>query len=73
MPLDFTGITVPDLTGISIQATDFATGKPVVVKASHEAIQDCGQPRVEAVASDKYDSGKIEFDGSVLVHTADCA
>lgn len=52
MPLDFTGRTVPDVTGISIQATDSATGKPVVVKTSHEAIQDYGQPRVEAVASD---------------------
>jgi hypothetical protein len=64
---------VPFLTGYSIRATDSATGKPVIVKASMEAIQDYGERRVQQVASSKYDSGKTESDGSILVHAADCA
>jgi hypothetical protein len=75
MPLNFTGKTVesPDLTGISIQANDATTGMPVVVKSSHEAIQDYGLSRVQGVASDKYDKGKIQSDGSVRVHVDECA
>ena len=75
MPLIFTGITVErsDLNGLSIQAKDSATGKTVVVVASYEAIQDYGQDRAQDVASDKYDKGKTEPDGSVLVYTAECA
>jgi hypothetical protein len=45
----------------------------VVVKASHEAIQDYGQFRVQEIASNKYDKGTTESDGSVRVHIADCA
>ena len=75
MPLNFTGRTVesPDLTGISIQAVDSATGTPVVVKSSHEAIKDYGLSRVQEVASRKYDKGKTQSDGSVRVHTDECA
>jgi hypothetical protein len=75
MPLNFTGKTIesPDLTGISIQAEDAATGNPVVVKSSHEAIQAYGLSRVQEVASDKYDKGKTQSDGSVRVHTDECA
>ena len=61
MPLHFTGETAEDLTGRSIQAKDSTTGKPVVVKASHEAIQDHALPRVQEVASDKYDKGKVRI------------
>ena len=75
MPLNFTGRTVesPDLTGISVQAEDAATGEPVFVKSSHEAIQNYGLSRVQQVASDKYDKGKTQSDGSVRVHTDECA
>ena len=74
MPLNFTGTTgeSPDY-GLSIQANDAATGKPVVVKSSHEAIKIYGLSRVQVVASDKYDKGKTQSDGSVRVHTDECA
>ncbi|WP_144259568.1 hypothetical protein [Methylocystis sp. ATCC 49242] len=73
MPLNFTGKRVESPDGVSIQATDAATGKPVVVKSSHMAIQDYGMSRVEKVASDKYDKGKTQSDGSVRVHTDECS
>ena len=45
MPLNFTGRTVesPDLTGISIQAEDAATGEPVFVsfRTRQSKIMDC--------------------------------
>jgi len=72
MPLDFTGRTVNDVTGVSIQAVDSATGAPVVVKASHEAIQDHGLSRVQEVASNKFDLRNVESDGSIFVREADC-
>ena len=72
MPLYFSGRTVETLDGLSIAATD-STGKTVVVKASHEAIQDHGQSKVEEVASERFDRGEIEADGSVLVRAAHCA
>ena len=72
MPLNFPGQMVQSETGFSIRATDSATRKLVIVKASAEAIQDHGEHRVQQVASDKYDSGKIESDGSILVHAGDC-
>ncbi len=73
MPLIFTDTTAesPDLTGILIQANDRATGKPVVVKASHEAIRDYGLNRVQEVAEAKYDSGKLESNKSIWVRVAD--
>ena len=73
MPLVFTGQTAESLTGISIQATDSGTGMPVVVKASHEAIQDHGLPLAQEVAAAKYESGKVESDGSIFVRAVDCA
>jgi len=73
MPLDFTGRTNEDVTGVSIQATDSGTGKPVVVRASHEVIQDKGLPQVKEVASNKYDVGNFEPDGSISVRDADFA
>jgi hypothetical protein len=63
----------PDLTGISIQAEDAGTREAVVVKSSHEAIRIYGLSRVQEVASDKYDKGKTQSDGSVRVHTDECA
>jgi hypothetical protein len=75
MPLNFPGTTVgsPDVTGISIQAKDAATGKPVLVKSSLEAMQDYGLSRVQEVASDKYDKGETQSDGSIRVHADECA
>jgi hypothetical protein len=75
MPLNFPGAPVgsPDVTGISIQAKDAATGKRVVVKSSLEAMQDYGLSRVQEVASDKYDKGKTQSDGSIRVHADECA
>ena len=73
MPLIFPGETIETLTCVSIKATDSSTGEPVIVKASHEAIQDYQLCGVQEVASDKYDRGQIEADGSIIVRTADFA
>ena len=72
MPLYFTDEEAETLNGVSIEARD-VSGKTVVVKASSEAIQDYGRSKVEEVASDKFDRGEIEADGTVLVRTVDCA
>jgi hypothetical protein len=75
MPLKFTGKSFEsrDLTGISIQAEDAGTGESVVVKSSHEAIRIYGLSRVQEVASNKYDKAKTQSDGSIRVHTEECA
>jgi hypothetical protein len=72
MPLYFSGEAVETLNGLTIRATD-SNGKTVVVRATSEAIQDHGQSMVERVASDMFDRGQFEADGSVFVRTRDCA
>lgn len=81
MPLIVTGNPVeirdmdgfPSKNGFSIEARVSATGRPVLVNISYEAIQDYGFDRAQNVASDKYDRGRIERDGSVNVYTSECA
>ena len=76
MSLKFSGKSFesPDLTGISvIQAEDAGTGESVIVKSSHEAIRIYGLSRVQEVASDKNDKAKTQSDGSIRVHTDECA
>lgn len=73
MPLIYSGRTAPHTNGdLSIQATDAASGKSVSVRASLDAIQDCGLAQVKQVASKKYDQGALEADGGVFVRSADC-
>jgi hypothetical protein len=72
MPLNFSGEAVETLNGLTLRATD-SNGKTVVVRASSQAIQDYGQSVVERVASDLFDRGQLEADGSVFVRTRDCA
>jgi hypothetical protein len=66
MPLHFTNQTIENLT-VPIQATDSATRKTVVVKASYEALRHHGLQWVQEVAVAKYDSGEVESDGSIFV------
>jgi hypothetical protein len=72
MPLIFTGQQAKTMTGVSLQATN-SEGESVVVQASDEAIQDFGMGRVQDVASNKYDKGQTEGDGSIFIRTVDCA
>jgi hypothetical protein len=73
MPLSFTGDEAPDGTfGTSFRAKD-QHGKPVAVRVSEEALQDYELSQIKQVASDKYDAGTIEANGTVTVRTADLA
>lgn len=73
MPLRFTGREARDLNVIYVQAVDAATNAAVQVKISYEAEQDYDLGRAKIVASNKYDRGLKEADGSIEVRTADCA
>lgn len=73
MALSDTGMRNPGLSGTDVKTHDGA-GKPVVVSASHEAIQDHGWDAIIDVASDKYDAGNVEPNSNpprVRVTTAD--
>jgi hypothetical protein len=70
MPLTLTGEQLETTAGVSLRTQD-QNGKYVVVLATHEAVQDHGLQRVEQVASSKYDTGKIEANGTVTVRTSD--
>lgn len=70
MPLNFTDDLIDWTSGISIRATN-TTGKSVVVMVSHEAMNDYGRSHAQEVASDKYDKGQIEPNGTIAVRTAD--
>lgn len=70
MPLTFTGAMFPTEVGVTMRAINGA-GEPVVVKSSQEAIDDYGLGQVQSVASEKYDAGKVEADGTVSVRTSD--
>jgi hypothetical protein len=70
MPLSFTGDQMETIAGVSIRATDH-TGKRVVVIASQEAVQDHEIADVQNAASEKYDRGEVEADGTVRVRNAD--
>ena len=72
MPLYFSGEAVETLNGPIMRAKD-SNGKTVIVRASSEAIQDYGELKVQEVASDMFDRGQCEADGSVFVRTGDCA
>ena len=71
MALTYSGESVPTENGFSLRAEDSISGKIVTVKASHEVIQDYGLPQVQAMGEKKYNSGKIEENGTVLVRTSD--
>lgn len=70
MPLQFSGASADTISGVSIRAID-QSGKQVAVMASHEVIQDHGLDQVQQVASDKYDRGRVEANGTVVVRAAD--
>ena len=70
MPLSFPGGTAESIDGFSIRATDSA-GKMVIVRASHEVIQDHELSDVQQVASDKYDNGQREANGTIVVRNSD--
>ena len=72
MPLSFTGEHVETATGFSLKAKD-VYGATVAVKATKEVVHQEGLFHVQQVASDKFDMGKIESDGSVSVRTSDFA
>jgi len=69
VPLNFSGQQIKTETGTNFEAFDHQ--KRVVVKASDEALQDYGENSVRLKASDKYDEGRVETDGSVRVTTSD--
>lgn len=69
MPLDFSGDSHTTTNG-TIYRTTGNNGETVVVEASYEAIQDYGEPRVQAKANDKYDAGLV-YDGKVTVDPTD--
>lgn len=64
MPLTFNGRSVKTEDYISLQAKD-SGGTTVPVKVSLEAHQDFSLPDIYQVASDKFDQGEVEPDGSV--------
>ena len=70
MPLNFTYDMIDWTSSVSLHAID-ATGKRVVIMVSHEAMHDYGASHSREVASDKYDNGLIEPDGTVVVRTSD--
>ena len=71
MPLSFTGVETPDGThGVSFRAKDH-NGKHLAVQVSHYVLQDYDRSQIEQMASDKYDAGKIEANGTVVVRTKD--
>ena len=73
VPLHFTGKTHQSFdSGTLIEATDATTGTRVVVRATDEAMQDCGMAAIQSAASQKYDRRQLEGDGRVLVRTEDC-
>lgn len=72
MPLEFPGQTAahPD-GGLSVRATDPASGQNVPVRIPDEAIQDHGLDQAKAVAERKYDAGQTEPNGGVWVRVGD--
>jgi hypothetical protein len=72
MPLIFSGQQARTSFDYSFQASDAETKTPVRVKVSREALEDYGVDKVKIIANSKYDGGKIDSDGGVTVHTADC-
>ena len=73
MPFSFSGMEVPDVNrgGVWLQAKDANTNAAIRVFTSREAMDDHGLARVRDVASEKYDRGRLEVDGSVFVRTGD--
>jgi hypothetical protein len=69
MPLNFSGDSLATINGTVYRATG-SNGENIVVEASHEAMQDYGEPRVQAKANDKYDAGLV-YDSKVTVRTTD--
>jgi hypothetical protein len=72
VPLMFHEDPIPMIEGFAIRATDSA-GKLVPVRASQEVVQDHGLHDVQRMASDKYDKGQFQPDGSVVVRNSDFA
>lgn len=69
MPLDFSGDPHKTMNGAIYRAKG-SNGEIVVVEASYEAIQDYGEPRVQAKANDKYDAGLV-YENKVTVRSSD--
>ena len=71
MGLIFTGYGITDLQGYNLEAKDADTGKPVVVKFSHQDEHDYGIENAQQVAIEKYVNGDVDADGNVCVRTID--
>ena len=69
MPLTYSGESHATLNGTRYRATG-SRDEAVVVEASHEALQDHGQAKVQQKASDKYDAGEVH-ENKVTVRTSD--
>jgi hypothetical protein len=70
MPLQYTGMKVPNPNGgVSFRCTDQG-GKTVAVHASDEVVHDFGELAVLKKGSDKFDAGSIN-DNVVTVYTTD--
>lgn len=70
MPLTLTGEQVAMVSGTSFRAED-QQGKKVAVHVSDEALQDHSLGHIERIASEKYDAGLTDANGTVVVRPAD--
>ena len=69
MPLNFTGVNVPNgLEGISLQARDSA-GNQIAVHVSTEAYEDFSLDQIQQKASSKFDKGQITRAGGATIVT----
>ena len=71
MTLEFLGGYEERLNGIQFQATNKATGEPIHVLISHEAIQDHGRGACLSKAKEKHSKDDTEPDGKIWVTSAD--
>jgi hypothetical protein len=71
MPLTYFGESRSTLNGTRYRTTG-SKGEDVVVEASHEALKDYGETKVQQKASDKYDAGEVH-ENKVTVRTSDFA
>jgi hypothetical protein len=69
MSLSFTGESVQTLNTTDYKAIG-SQGEQIIVKASHEAIQDYGEVAVQAKAIEKYNDNQI-VNHTVTVQTPD--
>lgn len=69
MSLSFTGKSLQTLNTTDYKAFS-SQGEQIIVKASHEAIQDYGEVAVQAKAVEKYNDNQV-ISHVVMVQTSD--